>query len=74
MRADLSGDFFKLNMQFRTKKLWRYFDFQQLKKSKAIPVTGLGGLYSCEMLRIPHCLDTGLTDGGKVVSRPHVTP
>jgi hypothetical protein len=24
------------------------------KKSKAIPVTGLGGLYGCEMLRIPH--------------------
>jgi hypothetical protein len=28
------------------------------KVSKAIPVTGHGGLYCCEMLRIPHCLET----------------
>jgi hypothetical protein len=44
---------------------------------KAIPVTGCGGLYGCEMLRIPHCVDNRLTDGGKVVSpthRPHFTP
>jgi hypothetical protein len=32
--------------------------------SKAISVTGHGGLYGCEMLRIPHCLDNQLTDGG----------
>jgi hypothetical protein len=47
------------------------------KKSKAIPVTGRGGLEGCEMLRIPHCLDNRLTDGGKVVSPmhpPHFTP
>jgi hypothetical protein len=46
-------------------------------QSKAIPVTGLGGLESCEMLRIPHCLDNRLTNGGKVVSpthRPDFTP
>jgi hypothetical protein len=46
-------------------------------KSKAIPVTGLGGLWGCEMLRIPHCLDNRLTDGSKVVSpthRPYFTP
>jgi hypothetical protein len=30
--------------------------------------TGRGGLQGCEMLRIPHCLDRRLTDGGKVVS------
>jgi hypothetical protein len=30
-------------------------------KGEAIPVTGRGGLYGCEMLRIPHCLDNGLT-------------
>jgi hypothetical protein len=30
-------------------------------KEKAIPVTGLGGLQGCEMLRIPHCLDNRLT-------------
>jgi hypothetical protein len=31
----------------------------------------------CEMLRIPHCLDNRLTDGGKVVSPmywPRSTP
>jgi hypothetical protein len=28
--------------------------------SKAVPVTGLGGLYGCEMLRIPHCLHSRL--------------
>jgi hypothetical protein len=39
--------------------------------SKAIPVTGRGGLYGCKMLRIPHCLDSQLTDGGKVVSPTH---
>jgi hypothetical protein len=48
--------------------------FQQKKKSKskAIPVTGCGGLLGCEMLRIHR-----LTDDGKVVSpthRPHSTP
>jgi hypothetical protein len=40
-------------------------------KSKAIPVTGRGGLQGCDMLRIPHCLDNRLTDGGEVVSLTH---
>jgi hypothetical protein len=31
-------------------------------RSKAIPITGSGGLYGWEMLRIPSCLDTRLTD------------
>jgi hypothetical protein len=35
---------------------------------KAISITGRGGLYGCEMLRIPHCLDNRLIDGSKVVS------
>jgi hypothetical protein len=39
-----------------------------VKYSKTITVTGLGGLWGCEMLRIPHCLDNRLTDGDKVVS------
>jgi hypothetical protein len=46
-------------------------------KSKAIPVTGRGGLQGCEMLRISHCLDNRLTDFGEVVSAthpPHFTP
>jgi hypothetical protein len=48
-----------------------------LTKSNANPVTGLGGLWGCEMLSIPHCLDNRLTDGGEVVSPthlPHFTP
>jgi hypothetical protein len=40
-------------------------------KKKAIPSTGCGGLLGCEMLRIPHCLDSQLTDGSKVVSPVH---
>jgi hypothetical protein len=43
------------------------------KGGKAIRVTGRGGLYGCRMLRIPHCLDSRLIDGGKVVSPPHLT-
>jgi hypothetical protein len=46
-------------------------------KSEAIPATGRGGAYGCEMLRIPHCLDNRLTDGGKLASpkhRPRSTP
>jgi hypothetical protein len=41
-----------------------------VKKSKAILVTGRGGLWGGQMLRIPYCLDLDnrLTDGGKVVS------
>jgi hypothetical protein len=30
-------------------------------KKNAIPVRGSGGLYGCEMSRIPHCLDNRLT-------------
>jgi hypothetical protein len=47
------------------------------KKCKSIPVTGRGGLYGCEMLRIPLCIDSWLTDDGEVVSpthRPLCTP
>jgi hypothetical protein len=36
-----------------------------------IPLAGSGGLYGCEILRIPHCLGIGLIDGGKVVSLTH---
>jgi hypothetical protein len=44
---------------------------------KAIPVTGLEGLWGCEVLRIPHCLDSRLIDGCEVVNpthRPRSTP
>jgi hypothetical protein len=40
-------------------------------KKKAIPITGLGGLQGCEILGIPHYLDSRLIDGGKVVSPTH---
>jgi hypothetical protein len=32
------------------------------------------GLWGCEMLRIPHCIDNRLTDDGKVVSPMHPPP
>jgi hypothetical protein len=38
---------------------------------KAILVTCLGGLYVCEMLRMPHCIDNRQAEGGKVVSPTH---
>jgi hypothetical protein len=46
-------------------------------EGKAIPVTGREGPYGCEMLRVPHYLDSRLTDDGKVVSitcQPPFTP
>jgi hypothetical protein len=39
-----------------------------VKRCKHIPVTGCGGPYSCQTSRLPHFLDTWLTDGGEVVS------
>jgi hypothetical protein len=41
-------------------------------KSKAVPVTGRGGMHGCDMLRISHCIDNWLTDGGKDVSLTHL--
>jgi hypothetical protein len=38
------------------------------KKIKPIPVTGRGGPWVCETSRLPHFLDTQLTDVGGVVS------
>jgi hypothetical protein len=40
-------------------------------KIKAIPVTGRVGLKSYQMLRIPHCLESRITDGCEVVSFTH---
>jgi hypothetical protein len=52
-------------------------DSVKWNKSKVIPATGRGGLYGCEMPKIPHFLDKWITDGDEVVSltrRPHFTP
>jgi hypothetical protein len=56
---------------------WGLYSVVQQSRSKAIPVTDRGGLQGCEMLRISHCIDNRLTDGGKVVNpthRPRSTP
>jgi hypothetical protein len=34
------------------------------QKSKVIPATGRGGLQSCGMLRIPHCIGNRFMSGG----------
>jgi hypothetical protein len=55
----------------------KYHTTAKAKNSEAIPITGRGGLWGCEMLRIPHFLANRLTDGSKVVSlnhRPRSTP
>jgi hypothetical protein len=44
------------------------------KKGNGIPVTGHGGPYGCEMSRLPHFLDSRLTDGGEIVSAGHPLP
>jgi hypothetical protein len=49
---------------------WSALSYSQII-IKTIPATGRGGLYGCEMLRIPHILYNRLTDGGKVVSPAH---
>jgi hypothetical protein len=38
-----------------------------IHKSKPIPVTGRGGPQGCEMLSIPYCVGSRVTDGGEVV-------
>jgi hypothetical protein len=46
-------------------------------KGKAVPVTGHEGHEGCERSRLPHFLDSRLTDGGEVVTltrRPPFTP
>jgi hypothetical protein len=51
--------------------------YKEKVRSKAIPVSGLGGPQSCEMSRIPYFLHNYLIDGSGVVSLIywlHVTP
>jgi hypothetical protein len=42
-------------------------EYRRLKVTiRSIPVTSRGGLYGCDVLTIPHCPDTWLTDGSKL--------
>jgi hypothetical protein len=52
---------------YHTLKWIRNKDFVKVKKQN-YPVTGRRGLYGYDMLRIPQCLDSRLTDGGEVIS------
>jgi hypothetical protein len=44
------------------------------KNAKATPLTGHEGPSGCEVSRIPHLLDSQLTDGDKVVSHTRRPP
>jgi hypothetical protein len=64
-----------LRSSFRSSFLVRYrltgsrdSSFGKMIGLKAVPVTGRGGPYGSEMLRIPHCTDNRLTHGAEVVS------
>jgi hypothetical protein len=39
-------------------------------KGKAVPLTGHEGPWDCEMLRLPHLLDSRLRDGGEATLIP----
>jgi hypothetical protein len=55
-----------------------YLSLQEVKvkKGKAVPATGRGGPLGCETSRLPHFLNSRLTDGGEVslTRRPLFTP
>jgi hypothetical protein len=46
----------------------------KVKKGKAIPVTGHGGISGCGALRFPHHLNNRLPAGSEVVSLTHQPP
>jgi hypothetical protein len=43
-------------------------------EKKTVPCMGCPGPWGCEMLRLPHFLDTHLTDGGEIASLMHRLP
>jgi hypothetical protein len=53
-------------------RFWHVYSYCK-KKKEAIPITGLEGQWSCELLRIPHYLDIRLIGGGKVISHTLLT-
>jgi hypothetical protein len=52
----------------------RYGSATSKKKGKAVPVTGRGDPYGRETSRLPHLLDSRLTDRGKVVCLTRRSP
>jgi hypothetical protein len=48
--------------------LYTFDSEMAVKKGKAIPVTGRGGRQVGGMLRLPHFLYNGLTDGCEIIS------
>jgi hypothetical protein len=59
---------------FSFESIWNY---KSVMWSKAIPVTGRGSPYDCEMSRLSHFVESGLTVGGDFASltrRPSFTP
>jgi hypothetical protein len=67
----------KLNVKrHEAKVLLLFIGLCSVSKSKAISVTGRGGLQAGEMLRIPHCLDFSVTgrgglQAGEMLRIPH---
>jgi hypothetical protein len=51
-----------------------YFSHRYKVKGKAIPVTGRGGPWGCEKLKLSHFQDNRLTDGDKAVSPTRLPP
>jgi hypothetical protein len=49
----------------------KIYECKRMLKQSLSPLTGRGGLYDCEKLRIPHWLYNPLTDGDEVVSLTH---
>jgi hypothetical protein len=54
----------KTNQLTDLHKQWRTYYSEESKGNKAIADAGLGGLLSCEMSRLSHCLDNQFIVGG----------
>jgi hypothetical protein len=61
-------------VQFRIRKQRIIHSLCSLYLIMVTPVTGRGGPQGCETSRLPHFLDSRLTDGREVVSLTHRSP